>query len=590
MYNAQKKGIKLNSLIINIVTVIIIFSTHIVFISHHLITPFLWSTLFIYLYEKKHLYLAINAYLIVLLMLIAHRLNFGIPSSAIELSYSSIAIFATFSFIFMYQEMGGKRFKIATTFSFLIAIVLYSIPLAYIIYYLNFNVKITKNVFFAISQTNFNESVEYINQFISPLLLLSVLAFTITLGYFLIKQEQRESVTIERSLLVFVIIFSLGTAKVMRSNNTLLAFAKNAARDYKKEIDLFKQAQKKMKNGDIKFEAKKTGVGETYIVVIGESLNKHHMGIYGYKRKTTPLLSKHLQEENFLLFTNIYSNHTHTMPVLSLSLTEANQYNKKGYYESLSIVDVLKKADVETYWLTNQNLYGAWDNMVSIVAHSADHLIGINQSIGTTTEFQKYDGDLINEVKKVLNKPTKKNRVIFVHLMGNHGAYDSRYPDGFSIYNDELKNKSINPYDNSVVYNDYVVNSILNELQNIQGVRGFIYMSDHADDVDNELGHNSAKFTFDMTQIPFITWFSDEYINRYPSVFTTFKSHKKTLFSNDLFYDTLIGMFNVETDHYNKKYDLTNKNFSLNPNDALTLHGKIHYTDKNNHFYWKTQN
>ncbi len=171
--------------------------------------------------------------------------------------------------------------------------------------------------------------------------------------------------------------------------------------------------------------------------------------------------------------------------------------------------------------------------------------------------------------------------------MGNHGRYDSRYPDEFSIYQDKLKNKSINPYDNSVAYNDYVVNSILNEVQNIQGVRGFIYMSDHADDIDNNLGHNSAKFTFDMTQIPFIAWFSEEYTNRYPLVFSTFKSHRETLFSNDLFYDTLIGIFNIETNNYNKKYDLSNKKFLLNPDDAVTLHGDIHYTDKNNHFYWK---
>ncbi len=519
-------------------------------------------------------------------MLIAHRLNFDISGRA-EFAYSSMAIFVTFSFIFIYQEFGNKCFKIATIFSFLIAILLYAIPISYIIYYFSLDVKITKDVFFAISQTNFNESVEYVNQFISPLWLLLILIFTVILGYFLIKQEKRETLKIEKSLLIFIIIFSFGTIYVTKSDNTLLIFAKDAANDYREQINLFKKTQIKMKNGDIQFESKKVHTGETYIVIIGESLNKNHMGIYGYKRNTTPLLSKHLQEENFLLFTNVYSNHTHTMPVLSLSLTEANQYQKKEYYDSLSILDILNKANIETYWFTNQNLYGVYDNVVSVIAHKANHLVGINHSIGKTTSSQKYDGDLINEIKKVLNKPTKNSRVIFVHLMGSHGAYSSRYPDNFSIFNNSLKNKSINPYDNSVVYNDYVVNSILNELQNIQGVRGFIYMSDHADDVDNNLGHNSAKFTFDMTQIPFIVWFSEEYINRYPSVFSTFKSHRKTLFSNDLFYDTLIGMFNIETDYYNAKYDLTNKNFLLNPDDALTLHGDMHYTDKNNHFYQK---
>ena len=202
------------------------------------------------------------------------------------------------------------------------------------------------------------------------------------------------------------------------------------------------------------------------------------------------------------------------------------QDNKKTYYDSLSIIEILNKANIETYWLTNQTMYSTWDNMVSVIANSSNNLVALNTSIGAQLTTQKYDGALIKEVKKVLAEKTDKNRVIFVHLYGNHQMYDSRYPkDQYSIYKGKLelsefgskasKNKQINYYDNSIVYNDYVVSSILKELQKEKGLNGFIYMPDHADDVIRKIAHTIDKFTYEMSQVPMIGWFSEEYKKKY---------------------------------------------------------------------------
>ena len=566
------------------------------------IPPFLWSILLIFLLGKRHKYVAIASYLLFVLMIFAEKVNFGTLLFQNVLTYTIFIFALTFTFVFIYQELWKlKKFKVATIFSFSTAFLVYIIPLFFIIYALNFEHKVTKDILYAVFQSNSNESYEYISDFISMKYILMFVTITAVIGILLYKQEKKETLKIEKSLLIFIIITFLSISLTQFSQLRLPKFIIDGFETYDKELKLFRTVQEKRKSGEIIFNATKDAKGETYIIVIGESLNKKHMGIYGYIRQTTPLLSKMNNDEKLVVFNDAYANHTHTVPVLSLSLTEANQYNKKTYYDSLSIIEILKKADIETYWLTNQTIYGAWDNMVSVLASSSDHLVALNTSIGKQTKTQKYDGALINEVKKVLAEETDKNRVIFVHLIGNHGSYASRYPkDEYSIYKGKLKlgefgteaskNGNINHYDNSVVYNDYVVSSILDEFQKEQGVKGFMYMSDHTDDVIGKLGHNSGKFTYEMTQIPMIAWFSEDYKKEYSDKYNTLLNHKNTLFSNDMLYDTMIGLFGVETDTYNSKYDFTSQDYALDPKDALTLHSKKHYTDKSNYIYWQKVN
>lgn len=566
------------------------------------IIPFLWAILFIFLFGKGHIYIAINSYIIFMLILFAEKLNFGALNFSNTMTYMLLLFTLTFMFTFVYQEFTRlKKFRIASILSFISALMVYTIPLFFIIYALNSDHKVTKDILYAVFQSNSTESYEYVSDFISMKYILMFIVVTLVIGTLLYRQEKKETLKIEKSLLIFITITFLGISSTQFSQLRLPKFIIDGFEKYDKELKLFREVQKKRKSGEITFGASKETKGETYIIVIGESLNKKHMGIYGYLRDTTPLLSKMNTSGELTVFNNAYANHTHTVPVLSLSLTEANQYNKKTYYDSLSIIEILKKADIETFWLTNQTIYGVWDNMVSVLASSSDHLVALNKSIGTQTKTQQYDGALIDEVKKVLAEKTDKNRVIFVHLIGNHGSYASRYPkDTYSIYKDKLKlgefgtkaskNDKINPYDNSVVYNDYVVSSILEEFQKEKGVNGFLYMSDHTDDVIRKLGHESSRFTYEMTQIPMIAWFSDDYKKEYNNKYDTLLSHKNTLFSNDMLYDTMIGLFDIKTDNYNVKYDFSSKDYTLDPKDALVLHGKKHYTDKSNYIYWQKVN
>lgn len=103
-----------------------------------------------------------------------------------------------------------------------------------------------------------------------------------------------------------------GTVRYMNRYN---AFAEN------------KKKRASMINQNLSFsENNEKGI---YVLVIGESQNRLHMSVYGYGRETTPWLNQqHNENPDFLLFTQAYSCHTHTVPTLTYALTAKNQTMK----------------------------------------------------------------------------------------------------------------------------------------------------------------------------------------------------------------------------------------------------------------------
>jgi heptose-I-phosphate ethanolaminephosphotransferase len=565
------------------------------------IFPFLWLGIFIYLCEKNYIYIVIASYFIFLAMLLVDKLNFGHVVVEIQMSYLLISISVALIYIFINQNTNSNRLTAISCF--LISFSLCLMPLFYVIYIVSFGAIVSREVVYSIVQTNLIESFEFVGDFISPLWLGVVFFIILFLGFMFYRQERVKVCRVDRLLLLFASVIIIPFSYFNKEHLRIYSFIGDSADEYWKEISLFKETQEKVNTNKVIFNSDKAGLGETYVVVVGESLNKKHMGMYGYLRDTTPSLDRLLERGVLLRFDNIYSSHTHTMQVLSLSLTEASQLNEKSYYDSLSIINVLNKADIATFWATNQVLYGPWDNLVSVIAHQADNLVSLNNSVGKRTATQVYDGSLIDEVKSILSKKSKKNRVIFVHLMGSHRKYCLRFPVEYDVFSGRLEASEfgaladiekiyshINCYDNSVLYNDYVISSLISALDGDGGIGGLLYFSDHADDIENGLGHNSANFTYAMLQTPLIMWFSEEYRLEYKGKVDALMGHRKVLFSNDYIYDTLLGVFNIQSDRYQAVNDLSSSKYSLEEKEALTLHGEIPYAGELNYHFIQNKN
>lgn len=558
-----------------------------------------WIVFLILSYKKNQASITISTYLVFILTIYAERISIGVLDSKIILAYTSIFLILALLLTLMYNILKNKLSTVITIFSLSFLSIL---PLVFIVYEMSFKIPLGKEELFAIFQTNNNEGVEFISDFIPTIGIIFFILSLLTVIYIIWWHRKNRVEKFETSN-IMILFLSLVIILITYSENMrLINYVYDTYYEYSKELNEFRKLQEKRKTLPIK--AEKDEKGETYIVIIGESLNKTHMSLYGYARDTNPKMLNLYKNNDILKFTNTYSNHTHTMPTLSLALTEASQENGKEYFNSASIIGIYNSAGFETTWLTNQSLLGAWDNLVSIIAQQSNKVYALNKSVGKTTKTQNYDGVLLPNIEKELNIKSDKNRVIFVHLMGSHGGYCSRFPNEYSLFESDLDidtfgkaissdvslKNSINCYDNSVVYNDYIVSSIINEAKKYEGVSALLYFSDHADDVISKLGHNSGKFTFDMTQIPFIAWFSDEYKEKYKTKFDNLEQNQDKLFPNDRIYDTLIGISNIKTNLYNKEFDFSSSSYKIDEHNSTTLHGKRKYSENSNQYFWQKKN
>lgn len=266
------------------------------------------------------------------------------------------------------------------------------------------------------------------------------------------------------------------------------------------------------------------------IVIIGESFSKSHSSLYGYNKLTNPLLSS-LPKDRFYVFKNVESADTHTVPAIKQMLTtyDMTKPSVQEWYEYLTMFDISKTLGYSTIWISNQSKVGLFDNVVTRLAELADNQVWIGvESAGV---YKKdLDGNLIPTIGNYVDSCGVNNsrHIFFIHLMGSHPSYSSRYSKEYAIFSAEdypdaldKQKKTLSDYDNSIVYNDYVVRSIIDTVALMDCV--VLYTSDHGQDIyessSDYCGHpmdNVPESAHLGKRVPMMLYVSDSYAARNP--------------------------------------------------------------------------
>lgn len=165
--------------------------------------------------------------------------------------------------------------------------------------------------------------------------------------------------------------------------------------------------------------------------------------------------------------------------------------------------------------------------------------------------------------------------------MGSHISYWDRYPEEFYHWPEDVaKDRSTeevmtDEYDNSVLFNDYVMESIMNTAVNYLKADGVVYFSDHGEEVTARPGHNADQFNFTMVRIPFWIYTSEEYREKNPHLMKFIYARRNMPFSNDMLYDTLIGIMGLTADHYDSTCDMFSPAFDKELSTLMTMYGNI---------------
>ena len=258
---------------------------------------------------------------------------------------------------------------------------------------------------------------------------------------------------------------------------------------------------------------------QTLIVVIGESLTRHHMQLYGYGRKTNPQLME--KRDSLFVYTDVVSPQVHTIPVIRSVLTMSNIYNPEYFTTKPSLFELFNRAGYDTYFISNQSFGGK-------LGTSYDVLLKLAKYKYSLSGYGKNDEIVLPALENILKTDDNNNKLIVIHLIGNHMAYKFRYPDQFSIFDNtkdyfikdesyinEQAKTTIDQYDNSVFYNDYVIANIIGTLKQLGSKNSaMVYFSDHGEELYSFrkfAGHAYEKVSAEMSEIPFIVWMTPDF-------------------------------------------------------------------------------
>ena len=261
------------------------------------------------------------------------------------------------------------------------------------------------------------------------------------------------------------------------------------------------------------------GLPATLVLVIGESTNRQHMSLYGYPRATTPRLDALLQSKELAVFSQVVAPRPYTIETLQQVLTFADQENPDLYLSQPSLMNMMKQAGYKTYWITNQQTMTKRNTMLTNFSQQTDEQFYMNNSRAQNS--REYDDNVFEPFRKVLSDPAER-KFIVVHLLGTHMKYEYRYPAEYEVFKDRQgigewatkdQVETINSYDNAVLYNDYVVSSLIDTMKSSRANGFMVYFSDHGEDVFDSpshsvLGRNEGKPTPPMYTVPFLVWTS----------------------------------------------------------------------------------
>lgn len=246
-----------------------------------------------------------------------------------------------------------------------------------------------------------------------------------------------------------------------------------------------------------------------HVVVIGESVRKDFMNVYGFPIANTPFSSK----ANGLFFENYLSASCSTHSSLSASLTESKDGEKKI---NNNIISLAKKAGFHTYWISNQEACGLGETPVGSIGKSADYSKFITEGRGNKNIP---DEELLPFIHFAIeDKVPEKSKLIVVHLIGSHASFCARTR---GKYNEYYRSKNLSCYAHSICNTDLLLGEIADSLKKNGDSWSMMYFSDH--------GLSSQKSLFTKT----LLLHSDKYQEnfRVPMFIVSSDDRKKEIIS-----------------------------------------------------------
>jgi heptose-I-phosphate ethanolaminephosphotransferase len=438
----------------------------------------------------------------------------NIPSGAVIPGIcASIGLSAVIFILTTFMTTKGLRIF----YSALLAATL--IPGAVLLGYLLFaEVLLSEGSLMTLFETNADESKEFIVYYMNPWVSMGIVLYILVPVVFIFRMKNLACPSIKEHKKIFAVCISLLflflAIEPVAQRIYFVDFYRIFA-DYKIRTALEEKAIESRQKQP--FEVVMSDEApQTLVVVIGESLTRHHMSLYGYGRDTNPLLTA--RKSSLKIYRDVVSPQVHTIPVMRSILTFADEAHPEYLTARPSLFELFNRAGYETCLICNQPFEDG--------SSSYEPLLRLANRAIDLSKTDEPDGVLLKTFEQALE--SDKRKLIVLHLMGNHAVYKFRYPSSFNRFNHLVHPlpgqydpqltanalETIDQYDNSVLYNDFVITRIMDLMERKDEPSAMIYFSDHGEEVfdfRNFAGHAYEKVSTSMCEVPFIVWTSGKF-------------------------------------------------------------------------------
>ena len=524
--------------------------------------------------EEKNKVFAVRCYLFLLLLL--PNIYTVIASS--DLSYSLPKKIAYFAVVLVCLLLPAFVLKARAYFIFEGIFSLFAAPIEIASIHLNRSTAST-TFLSLVYQTDIGEATELLSSL--WLIVVAMILMWVSYFYFAIKQDNKWLIlgkmrwwvigSIPMLLLAGGIVFTAyakrlynqTTVKGIASIATdiaLMKFHKIYPYDFYINTYYILQEKKEIAEHNRALESFRFGISEKTdtvpsicLLVIGETARSMNFSLNGYERQTNPLLEK---RSNIVSYAHAYSQANLTQYAVPHILSRIPATNQDSLFKEKSMVEAFAESGGCTYWISNQHAGAYLDRVIQTVDYAYT-------STKDMTNVDNYDIILVDKLCEYLSHLKDNRKLIVIHSLGSHWRYDMRYTDdfalwkpaissnsGYSVIQPDNRNQLLNAYDNSILYTDYFLDSIISVLESTHQPAFMLYLSDHGENLyDDErqlVFHGSYYGTEYEYNIPFIVWYSEQFAALYPEKVESLRINKDKRFNSEVVFHTLLNAAGIE--------------------------------------------
>lgn len=313
------------------------------------------------------------------------------------------------------------------------------------------------------------------------------------------------------------------------------------------------------------------------VVIIGESYNRSHSHLYGYEKFTTPLQDSLLSTGRMAVFENVISSWNATCESFQNMFSCYTVGDSLQWYEQPFVTVLMRKAGYDVFFLSNQFVMDPSSTYSSFVEDifMNDNELSQAQFSWRNTVIHPYDEGLLSDYSELqcwqkeqteVRKDSLRPTMTIFHFMGMHADFKERYPKAwmrFTAADYERPDLTVEDkqiladYDNAILYNDYVADSIVKLFEDQEAI--ILFLADHGERVYDDctvFGRNLTWNAVDVKPqftIPFWIYVTPRYAEHHPTLWKDIERAKNKPYMTDALAHTLLYLGGVSTKCYRKE-------------------------------------